>query len=476
MLSHRIAGKTPHKSLGAELSLHIRRHTDKSIFVRTEPGYFFLRRLLDGDSSIYTARPLQMPPQKEKTLVFPSTWFDGQERFQGVNTSWKRLLRELLSPSVCLYMNRLEAESNDDLKQVLTYVMVTRGAQILAYRRGSYNRVEEFLRGSQCIGFGGHVIEADRTLFSDYLGIVDCAARELREELTLPAADIDRLSRQEGLEIIGVLNDDSSSVGRRHLAVLLRYEVSCDPHWDKPSKGEKSISQLRWLDPSSPDFNLWDFEYWSQLCLRAYFPAMVKTQPTFLIRRRSPFKVPHVLCVLGEIGSGKSEATKVLTEELGYLEINSGRVLAELLHLPPVPETPRADFQTAAWDFISSPDGPRKLASALWARVEERRFPRLLIDGIRQRATLDAVLDLAGRRRVAILFVHTPPDVAFEFYRARGDGVATIHDFLAIRDNPVEREVREMIGRSDAVLYNWTGRLSYRNTVRKLMADAERAL
>lgn len=86
----------------------------------------------------------------------------------------------------------------------------------------------------------------------------------------------------------------------------------------------------------------------------------------------------------------------------------------------------------------------------------------------------DAVLQLAGKR-VGILFIHTPPDVAFEFYRGRGDGVSTIHDFLAIRDNAVERDVRELIGRSDAVLYNWTGRLSYRNIIGKLMADAARA-
>ncbi len=161
-------------------------------------------------------------------------------------------------------------------------------------------------------------------------------------------------------------------------------------------------------------------------------------------------------------------------EEFGYLEINSGRVLAELLNIPPVPETPRTDFQAAAWDFINRPDGPLQLAKAIWARVEERRFPRLLIDGIRQRATLDAVLGLSGRRRIGVLFVHTPPDVAFEFYRERGNGVSTIHDFLAIRDNPVEREVREMIGLSDVVLYNWTGRLSYRNIIGKLMADAEK--
>ena len=40
-----------------------------------------------------------------------------------------------------------------------------------------------------------------------------------------------------------------------------------------------------------------------------------------------------------------------------------------------------------------------------------------------------------------------------------------------IADLLVEREVREMIGISDAVLYNWTGQSSYDNAIRKLMEE-----
>lgn len=137
MLSHKIAGKTPHKSLGAELSLHIRdTPTTRSSFVPGRDispfgGYWMVTTpFIKRDRFRYRLR------KKEKTLVFPSTWLDGQARFQGINPSWKRLLKDLLSPSICLYMNRLQAESNDDFKQILTYVMVTRGTQVLAYTRG----------------------------------------------------------------------------------------------------------------------------------------------------------------------------------------------------------------------------------------------------------------------------------------------------------------------------------------------------
>lgn len=44
-------------------------------------------------------------------------------------------------------------------------------------------------------------------------------------------------------------------------------------------------------------------------------------------------------------------------------------------------------------------------------------------------------------------------------------------DFLATRSAEAEGEVEELIGSADAVLYNWTGRLQYRETINSLMAE-----
>jgi len=46
MLSDKRAGKTPHQTMKSKLSVHVRKHGDKSIFVRMEPGKFYLRHLL----------------------------------------------------------------------------------------------------------------------------------------------------------------------------------------------------------------------------------------------------------------------------------------------------------------------------------------------------------------------------------------------------------------------------------------------
>jgi len=469
------AGLTPAQTMKAKLSVHIRRHGARSPFVRTKPGQFFLRRLLEPAQLIYEAPPLNPPAPTERVLVFPANTLDHVGRFQGISRSWRRYQRALLRNSPCHYLERIPAEQDDNDKQVLTYILVSRAERLLAFKRGTFSRVEDFLRGSHCVGFGGHVAELDLTLFNTAdLGLSDSAVRELSEELSLPDLDVERLSRREGLALVGVLNDDSSPAGRRHFAFLFRYEVSEDPRWNKPERNEKAVTQLRWLDPSAGDLSLRQFEYWSQLALRSFYPTSVHAEPTFLVRRRRPFVTPHILCVMGPVGSGKSEATKVLRDEFGYIEINSGRVLAGLLGIPPVPVTSREEIQRRGMEFITQPTGPTILAAALWREVAGAHEPRILVDGIRQAATLTELSALAKEHgmRLAKVFVHTPPDVAYRFYTTRGTRLP-IQDFLKLREADVEREVYSMIGNSDAVLYNWAGKPMYRNAVRRLMKEVE---
>ena len=54
--------------------------------------------------------------------------------------------------------------------------------------------------------------------------------------------------------------------------------------------------------------------------------------------------------------------------------------------------------------------------------------------------------------------------------RDRAQG-ASISEFLSARNAPVETEVDDLIKSADAVLYNWTGKLDYRRTIRLMMKD-----
>lgn len=266
------------------------------------------------------------------------------------------------------------------------------------------------------------------------------------------------------------MNDDSSPTGRKHIAVVLKYEASSAPDWERITRGEKSITQLRWLDLVHFQRELREFEYWSQLCLAVFFRDAIRTQPSYLIRRRTPFHRKHILCIIGGIGSGKSAATKILTREFGYAEVNSGRVVAELLGVLPIPKTRRDAFQKGAWKLIQREDGPRRLASALLRAVRKLDKPAL-IDGIRQRATLDEIKELAAPQSVAVLYVHTPPHIAFNFYQGRRRQPMEINEFLRLCDAPVELDVKKLITVADAVLYNWAGKPRYEQAVRRLMKE-----
>jgi HB1/ASXL restriction endonuclease-like protein with HTH domain len=158
MLSHNIAGRTPHQTMKSKLSVHIRRLGDRSVFIRTSPGRFFLRSLLPADSKEYRARALAPGPEIPGVLVVPADVLSKLRGFQGMRLrAGARLIRQLLRSGRCRYMPRLEAEHVDGYKQLLTYILVRRGPQLPAYRRGTYSRVEDYLKGSLCLGFGGHV-------------------------------------------------------------------------------------------------------------------------------------------------------------------------------------------------------------------------------------------------------------------------------------------------------------------------------
>ncbi|MDP9334284.1 MAG: HTH domain-containing protein [Actinomycetota bacterium] len=464
MLSDKIAGRTPSQTMKSKLSVHIRKYGDRSPFVRTKPGRFYLRALLTSSSAEYVAQPLRPPPARENIVAFPTSRLEG-DRFQGVKTAWTKRYRRLFGSSPLETLPRLDAEERDDVKQVLTYVLVTRGTSVLSYRRGVYNRVEDSLRGARCVGFGGHVRESDRSLFSDdFAGISEGAVRELNEELKFNTLDRRRLSDGEGLRVVALLNDDSSAVGRRHFAVVMQFEVA-DESWN-PERAEKSITQLRWITPTDgPRLRLHEFEYWSQLCLREFFPDLLSGSPGFTLARRSRLRPPRVLCFVGGLGSGKSEAADVLRRQHSYAEVNSGLVLAQLLGMPPIPESPRNEFQERAFRFISRDNGPVELGNAISVAVEATGSERVLIDGIRHRATLEAVRDGLRPRGIGVVYVHSTPDLALRLYESRlGERVDPL-SFFELQSAPVEVEAASLMSIADGVVYNWFGKTAFRGTV-----------
>lgn len=469
---------TPQKSMQARLSIDIL-NNDASIFVRTSRGRFFLRDMIPttpetGSTAlkIYTAERRVPAPSAEMVLCVPRSTYQCFLTFQGVGYIGETNPLEELPDEQIAYLPRAVAETNDAYKQIITYTVIQHQSKILSFRRGLYNRAASFLRGAQCVGFGGHVNADDRDLFSlRDLGVRQNAAREIAEELKLPRGrpQID----PESLEFLGIINDDSSDVGVRHMAVVLRYWVDDWSQWRSVTKGEASINKLRWLDTVGETINLSEFEYWSQLVIRSFFQSSMKMVPSYKIQRKSAFREPHVLCVVGSIGSGKSVTSRLFSERFGYVTVNSGRVLAGLLEIPPIPHTARAEFQALAVEFISRQDGPPRLGEALAKAALETGAERVLIDGIRHPETLEA-LRFSTKMPVALLYVHTPPDVAYEMYRFReghGEESITFPQFIGLYTAPVESRIRYLIGEADIVTFNWLGLDGYERALTSLMEE-----
>lgn len=467
-----IAGLTPRQTLKSKLSVDIRLKGETSRFARTAPGRFVLREDLGG-RPVYIAEPPPLPGSaREPVVCIPIDSMREVRSFQGLSVTSRPLASEVLESAELRVVPRDAAEERYDVKQLIVYVVVRRRSRILAYTRGSRTRVEDFLKGSRCVGFGGHVGEPDLsgTLFAkDSAGVFCAAARELSEELKLPEGERARLALGEGLSIVGVINDDSSLNGRRHLGVLMEFQAGEDVWWDRPVRGEQAITRLEWLDPGSPELDLSEFEYWSQLALRGLYGSSPSTAAGYRVLHPSALARPHVVCLVGPVGSGKTEAAEGLHRLFGYALVNSGRVLASILGIPAVPSTPREVFQSAAERFIMDPDGPMLLSGRIASAIlSERNY---VIDGIRHRGTLRHLRTALGDRRLCVVYVHTSPDVAFEFFRDRERPEIDALRFYEIRGAPVEGEVESLLREADVVLYNWQGVDRYMEVLRSLFDE-----
>jgi hypothetical protein len=75
---------------------------------------------------------------------------------------------------------------------------------------------------------------------------------------------------------------------------------------------------------------------------------------------------------------------------------------------------------------------------------------------------------------VALIYVYTPPDVAFDMYRFReeyGDAALTFRQFVKLYNAPVEGRVKYILGDADVILYDWLGYEQYRSVTVDMMKD-----
>jgi len=149
---------------------------------------------------------------------------------------------------------RPELEEEPSRKQLIPYVLVRApgGSEFLTMRRRSAQS-EQRLHHKISIGAGGHITESIDTDAPDALR--SGMRRELHEELSVPDGT--------DVEYRGLLNDDSSDVGRVHLGLVF---TARPPSRDVTVvETEKMAGEWRDLDGLEDDRE--QLESWSRLLL-----------------------------------------------------------------------------------------------------------------------------------------------------------------------------------------------------------------
>ncbi len=192
----------------------------------------------------------------QMVLVFQADLLDRIGRFQGYRLDADRYLKTVLDPANNRFMERDKAEQDARFKQLIPYVVLRFRDSVFSYVRGK-KASESRLRAMRSIGLGGHIEPDDRTLFhSDEALYGEAARREVEEEVDL------RSPYRE--HIVGLLNDDSTEVGRVHFGIVHVWDLA-EP---LARKREGQITQSGFVSLSDLSADNAPLETWSRLTLR----------------------------------------------------------------------------------------------------------------------------------------------------------------------------------------------------------------
>src|SRR6266403_3536382 len=173
----------------------------------------------------------------ENVLVVRRSLFDQLGNFHGLNFEPKKYLDAFLSSGNNFFFPRARAENDPAYKQIIPYVLLSFEDKLLYYVRGK-EAGEQRLIAKGSIGIGGHMSEEkDKFLWhtTDEAAYRAGVEREVNEEIKIDTPFED--------QIVALLNDDSTEVGRVHLGIVHIFKLQ-EP---KVQKREAMITGLTFL-------------------------------------------------------------------------------------------------------------------------------------------------------------------------------------------------------------------------------------
>jgi predicted NUDIX family phosphoesterase len=196
-------------------------------------------------------------PPEENILVIRRSLFDELGAFQGLSFEPEKYLKAILSRGNNFFIARPQAESDPAYKQIIPYALIAFQNSVLHYVRGK-KAGEQRLIAKGSIGIGGHMAEdADKFLWhsTDEETYRAGVEREVKEEIKIETPFED--------QIVALLNDDSTEVGRVHLGIVHIFKLK-EP---KVQKREAVITGLTFLTKEELMSRRESLESWSQICL-----------------------------------------------------------------------------------------------------------------------------------------------------------------------------------------------------------------
>lgn len=199
----------------------------------------------------------------EKVLVVPTELFHNLGHFQGFSADVNRYLPQLLGGERVEYRPRGEMEEDPSFKQLIPYVLFrwideAGTTHLFEYLRGG-GQGERRLHAKRSVGVGGHISSIDADAGDTHVAYQEGMARELAEEVAIGADCTTK--------IVGLINDDETSVGRVHLGVVHLTDLT-EP---RVEPCEPDILEARFRPVSEILTRLDQFESWSEIVVRALF-------------------------------------------------------------------------------------------------------------------------------------------------------------------------------------------------------------
>jgi len=197
-----------------------------------------------------------MTPNPNRVLVVPAADLDRLGRFQGYSPEAARYLDALLGTGRGAFRPRSEVEDDPSFKQIIPYVIFRAGPFVFCYTRGT-SQGEARLHRLRSLGVGGHVDEAD----ADGRATIDAYEIALRRELAEEVA----VSSPGAIRLAGLINDDSTPVGRVHLGVVHVFDL------ERPEIQplEDGLAESGFVPLADLPALRAQFETWSQICIDA---------------------------------------------------------------------------------------------------------------------------------------------------------------------------------------------------------------